>query len=325
MYPLAIGLIGCGRVAARAHLPVLESLRSARVIAIADPDRGRREAAAARAPDAQILSDHLALLELPALEAVVVCVPNELHAEVAMAAFQRGKSVYLEKPLATTLEDGRRVVETWERAGVVGMIGFNQRFSRLYGALRLRIAEQALGAWVGARTILAAPERDIPAWKQQRGSGGGALLDQGSHHFDLLRYLFDDEILEISAQVRSQRSEGDTAVVHARMVNGLVVQSFLSITTIDEDRIEVYGEAGRISVDRYRSFAGRLTRIRARGRDPSFHNSLARFVAAVREGGRVAPDLQDGYRSLLAVLAAEESARSGRVVRLTEMESGLHG
>lgn len=338
-------MIGCGRVAAIAHIPALQRLHTARIVAFAEPDAERREAAAARIPKARALQHPRDLLDMAEVAAVVICLPNDLHAEVALAAMERGKHVYLEKPLALTLEDARRVVAAREAAGVVGMMGFNQRFNPLYRALREHVGRQPQGKWHGARTVLAAPETGLPEWKRSRRSGGGALLDQASHHFDLIRFVFDDEIAEVSASLRSQRSEADTAIVNLRLSSGLLLQSFLSIDSIDEDRFEVYGEGVRVSVDRYRSddvevfgsgldsgrkglsgvvrrLAWRIERRRAPVRDPSFGYALARFVESIRLGTSASPGFEDGYRSLAAVLAAEESARSGCVVQLHSPEGG---
>lgn len=340
MKRLAIGLIGCGRVAMHAHIPSLERLPGVRVVALAELDEQRRIAASARIPGARAFRDPGDLLALAEVEAVVVCLPNELHAPTALAAIERGKHVYLEKPIAVSLEDAGRVVAARERAGVVGMMGFNQRFHELYRRLRERLSARDYGDWVAARTVLTAPETSLPDWKRARRRGGGALLDQASHHFDLLRFLFGQEIEEVSARVYSQRSEDDTAVVNLRLAGGIPVQSLLSIHTLDEDRVEVYAERARISVDRYRSHdleiaeagrprrrggsggrwrsvARRIERRRAPARDPTFGHALTRFVAAVREGGPASPDFEDGYRSLTAVLAAEESARTGGVVAPT--------
>lgn len=343
MAALHIGLIGYGRVAQSVHLPVLTKLPDVRLVALADPDPKRREEALRRAPGTVVVADCQTLVDMPEVTAVVICVPNEFHAGTAVAALDRGKHVYLEKPLAMTLDEAGRVLAAWERAGVVGMIGFNYRFNRLYESLKRCLRSKELGEWVGARTVLTAPETTLPAWKRFRHSGGGALLDMASHHFDLIRFLFEDEISEVSASLQSQRSEGDTAVVHLRLDRGLMVQLFLSINTMNEDRIEIYTERARVSVDRYRSLdvdiatesgrvgGGRGLRSRlkslghsryllekylAPGREPSFRTALAHFVGAVREKRPRKPDFRDGYLSLAAVLAAEDSARSGRVVSL---------
>lgn len=320
-----------------AHIPSLERLPDVRIVALAEQDEQRRIAASSRIPGARAFHDPRDLLGMAQVEAVVVCLPNELHAQTALAALERGKHVYLEKPIAISLEDAERVLAARERAGVVGMMGFNQRFHGLYRLLREHLSRRTYGDWVAARTVLTAPEASLPDWKRARVRGGGALLDQASHHFDLIRFLFDQEIEEVSARLYSQRSEDDTAVVNLQLSGGIPVQSFLSIHTLDEDRVEVYAERARISVDRYRShdldiaetgrgsgrrrFTGRwksvsrrIERRRAPARDPTFGYALTRFVAAVREGRPASPGFEDGYRSLSAVLAAEESARTGRVV-----------
>ncbi|MCK5440140.1 MAG: Gfo/Idh/MocA family oxidoreductase [Gemmatimonadetes bacterium] len=342
MSTLDIGLIGCGRVAQRVHLPILTGLPQARLVAIAESDPQQREEVGRHAGTA-IVAEYEALLDMPKVEAVVVCVPSGLHAEVAVAALDRGKHVYLEKPLATTWDEARSVLSALERSGTVGMIGFNYRFNRAYLELKRCLQSGEYGEWVAARTVLAAPEETLPDWKRRRESGGGALLDQASHHFDLMRFLFEDEIRDVTAQVRSQRSESDTATVQVQLANGLAIQSFLSINTVNEDRFEVYTEKARLSVDRYRSpgveiatdsrsipglrglrsgldslkHAGYiLERYRAPGREPSFRSALAHFVEAISEGRPPSPSFRDGYLSLAAVLAAEESARSGHVVGL---------
>jgi predicted dehydrogenase len=339
---LRTGLIGCGRVAQRVHLPLLADLPRTQLVAVAETDPRLREQAGRQA-GCTTVSDYEALLDMPEVDAVVICVPSGFHAEVTVEALNRGKHVYLEKPLATNLEQARSVLSALERAGKVGMIGFNYRFHRAYRELKEHLRSGRFGAWVAARTVLATPEETLPDWKRRRESGGGALLDQASHHFDLIRFLFEDEIEEVSAQLRSQRSEGDTATVQVTLAGGLVVQSFLSINTVNEDRFEVYAEKARLSVDRYRSPSVEVVTdsgsipgshvlrtglnllkdsgyiwetYRSPGREPSFRSALAHFVKTVREGGQPSPSFHDGYLSLAAVLAAEESVRSGRVVRL---------
>lgn len=300
------------------HIPSIKRIREARIVAFAEPDEKRRVAGSALIPGALALENPFDLLDMAAVEAVVVCLPNELHAQTAVAAIERGRHVYLEKPIALSLEDAERVIAARERAGVIGMMGFNQRFNRLYRELREQIALRKHGDWHAMRTVLSAPEIDLPDWKQVRRRGGGALLDQASHHFDLARYLFDDEISEVSAELHSHRSEDDTAVVNLRLTRGLLVQSFFSIHSANEDRIEVYAERGRISADRYRlhglNLLYRVERRRAPAHDPSFGEAFSRFVTAVRTGSPVTPSFEDGFRSLAAVLAADASARSGRRV-----------
>jgi predicted dehydrogenase len=337
---LRVGVIGCGRIARVAHLPAL---------ARAEGDPESLRAASSHAPRATFYTDWRELIESSDAEAVVVCLPNALHAEAATAALERGRHVYLEKPMATNLREARSVVGAWRRAGTVGMIGFNYRFNKLYAAARRHVLSGKLGALVAARTVFSTAKADAPDWKRARESGGGALLDLGSHHVDLVRFIFGREVREVFADVWSRRVEDDCATLRLRLADGLIVQSFFSTCAVEEDRFEIYGDEGKLSLDRYLSLDVRLSeptlrsarlkqlrhalgelrrspylleKLRAPANEPSYVSALLAFVAAALEGDRgvknVKPDLEDGYRSLAVVVAAEESARTRRVVVMPE-------
>jgi myo-inositol 2-dehydrogenase / D-chiro-inositol 1-dehydrogenase len=350
MKPVRIGLVGCGHIVRFVHLQVLTRLSGVRLVALAEPDPERRRAAARRAPGAIAVATHEELLNIPEVEAVVICVPNALHAGVAIAALERRKHVYLEKPLAMNLDEGRAVLAAWRRAGVVGMIGFNYRFNKLYMAARHQLQAGRLGKLVMVRSVFSTATTP-PGWKQFRESGGGVLLDLASHHVDLIRFLLQREVGEVFAEVQSQRSEDDSAALQLRLTDGLLVQSFFSMSAVEEDRFEVYGQAAKLTVDRHLSLDVRVTeptlhsirlkqiwrglrilrhgpyliqKLRAPGFEPSYLAAVARFAAAVRAGEHATPDLDDGYRSLATLEAAEESARFRRVVSLvTPLHAGL--
>jgi myo-inositol 2-dehydrogenase / D-chiro-inositol 1-dehydrogenase len=256
MRPLKIGVMGCGGIARAVHLPLLSRLPQVEVVALAEADPERRAAAAKWARGASLFAGYPELLRESAAEAVLICLPNALHAEAAIASFEHGRHVYLEKPLATGLADARSVLSAWKTAGVTGMIGFNYRFNPLYQEARRQIASGRLGKLVGVRSVFATSAANLPAWKRSRAGGGGVLLDLASHHLDLVRFFFDQEICAVSADLRSLRSEGDSAVLQLRLSDGLLVQSLFSFRAVEEDRFEVYGETGKLTVDRYLSGRG---------------------------------------------------------------------
>lgn len=275
-----------------------------------------------------------------------ICLPNVLHAEAAIAAFEKGKHVYLEKPLATNVADGERVVEAWRRSGLVGMIGFNYRFQRLYQRLRQQIRAGRLGELVGMSSVFSTAGRELPEWKLTRENGGGVLLDLASHNIDLIANLLEQPVAEVFARIQSKRSEEDTAALQLRLASGLAVQRFFSLSAAEEDRFELYGTAGKLTADRYLSShveisdpARNLARIKKFGHsirslihspyllerfrqetcDPSFHSALAYFVESVRLGRAAQPDLLDGLRSLTVIEAAEESAGAGCAVSIADL------
>jgi myo-inositol 2-dehydrogenase / D-chiro-inositol 1-dehydrogenase len=341
MNPVRVGLIGCGWFAQAVHLPILTRLRQAQVVALAEADPERLRSAGRLAPAAVRYDNYHALLQEADIEATIICLPTSLHAEASIAAMRQGRHVYLEKPIATSLDEAGQIMKAWKEAEVVGMVGFNYRFNALHQAARMQIQAGRIGPLVGVRSVFSTPTRSMPAWKQTRSNGGGVLLDLASHHIDLVRFLFQQDVRMVYADIESRCTEHDTAMLHLRLADGLRVQSYFSLGAVDEDRFEIYGQAGKLTVDRYRSLdveivdaggaSSRLRRITRRLRsirsvpylfkklqspwhEPSYREALSRFVCATRGRDRASPDLLDGYRSLEVICAAEESAQTGRSV-----------
>jgi len=345
MASLRMGLIGCGRIAELVHLDNLTRMPGVELVAIADPDAERRAAAKTRAPGAVELADDQELLQRDDVDAVVICLPAGLQAEVATRAFEAGKHVYLEKPMATSLEGARAACDAWRRSGRIGMMGYQNRFHPLYQSARELLQAGGIGRLVGARAVLCAPARNLPTWKQRRKDGGGVLLGLATHHADLAYYLFDRVVREVSATVWSVKSEEDNATLEMRLSDGLVLQLFVSMSAVRENRVDVYGDEGKLAVDRHsaglvhtpterghrlrdRLAAGTRGLLWQAPRDfwnsvkppvePSYRLALGSFVAAVAGERPVAVDLDDGYRALSVILAAEEAARTRRVVAVEE-------
>lgn len=348
--PLRIGLLGCGRIARMFHLPVLAGMGDVAVAAVADADEAQLAATRVTVPAAQPYADYRTLIDdmgaTGGLDAVVVCLPTDLHAPAAQYALAAGLPVYVEKPLAADLEDAQEVVAAWRRSGLVGMVGLNFRFHPLYTRARSVIADGThggLGNLVAAHMVFCSAPRRLPSWKQARATGGGVLLDLCSHQADTVRFLLEREVESVTATVRSVRTEADTAAVTLRLTGDLSVQLLASMSAPQTDRVEVYGDEASLVIDRFRHRHllrtpaqrgdGRADRLRrglstalqasahvkdvvAPPPEPSFATALSAFVAAVRSGRHAAPTIADGYASLQVVCAAEEAAATGRVVSL---------
>jgi predicted dehydrogenase len=339
MAPLRIGVIGCGQIARAIHLPVLGRLPEARVVALAEPVAESRAAASAMAKGAKGFSDYRDLIDAGGLDAVVICAPPQLHAPCAVAAFDAGLHVYLEKPLAPSAAEGALVVDAWRRARTVGMIGFNFRFHPQAERIRQRLVAGDIGTPIGVRTVFSILPHELPEWKRSRGTGGGVLLDLASHHVDLVTHLLSDRVARVYASTRSLRGEGDHAAVQLELSSGVLVQIFVSLGTVDENRIEIVGTSGKLVMDRTELLrpdhvpatqrGARLRRIlravaaleprrmlRSPGAEPSFDAALRAFVWSASGNAFAGPDLADGATNLAVIEAAERSAESGASVAL---------
>jgi myo-inositol 2-dehydrogenase / D-chiro-inositol 1-dehydrogenase len=329
-----IGLLGCGRIARMVHLGVLTRLPGARVVAIAEADAERR-AAASGAVGARAHADWRELLQDDDVDAVVITLPNSVHAEAAVATFERGLHAYIEKPVATTAADARRVVAAWRTSEVVGMPGFNYRFHPMHVAARRMVGDGVLGEIVAVRSAFTSPARPLPPWQQSRSTGGGVLLNLGSHHADLIPFLIGSPASRVTASLRSVRGEQDVAAVTMQLRNGVPVQSLFAMCAAAVDTIELVGVEATLVLDRLGAGRPRLVRTETtssrplgaigelqrglavggrawralRGNpEPSYRIALERFIAAAATGTNAAPDMTDGLVAALVLDAAERSA-----------------
>lgn len=336
--PIALGIVGAGWLAEHVLFDVLARMPAVRVSAVADPSEARRAVARRWFPGARITADTQALLAGAAPEAVVICCPPAVHADAALRAIDAGVHVYLEKPLAVDLEQGRRLAERARASGRVAMIGLNYRHHPLVERLRGAIAAGRIGRPVAMHSVFSVAGGGS-GWRASPASGGGALFELGSHHFDLVRFLFGAEIVQVSARIWSRRHEGDSAIAGVELETGVHGSLALMIGAADEDHVFVLGDRGSARLDR---LSGRMTfgaktfeygRRHALGRaareagaavagaasrpgEPSYARALSAFVHAIRTGRPAPPCFEDGLRSLEAVDAAGRSARCGTPVAL---------
>lgn len=344
--PVNLGLIGCGTIAQLVHLPNIARLPNVKLVALAESDAGQRAIVESRHPGTKSFSDYRELLDLAEIDAVLICLPTHLHAQATIQALTQGKHVYLEKPLATSLAEGEQVLAAWKQSGLIGMIGYNYRFHPLYQNLKKLLSLGKIGDLVQVRSVFSTSSHPLPEWRQSRQLGGGVLLDLASHHVDLVRYFFGQEIQQVSATVRSIRAEADTATLVMDLESGLTVESFFSQSAVDEDGFELYGRHGKLTVDRYQSFdihfrearldsyrlkqlkqsrqlIGRIPYILQKllhpGFEPSYQHALNLFIQAIRHQTSDFPDFSDGFTSLKVIIAAEASAASHQMVPVSEV------
>jgi myo-inositol 2-dehydrogenase/D-chiro-inositol 1-dehydrogenase len=326
---LRLGLVGCGGIASFYHLPILRRTPGARVVAVADPAPAARARACRIAPDLEVEEDAAAVFARSDVDAVIVCADNTSHASLGLAAAAAGKHLYLEKPIALSTGDARRVLGAFEGADVTGAIGFNYRFHPLHERAHCLIREGAIGGVREVRAVFWEPvvPRRMPAWKRTRATGGGVLLDLASHTVDLVRWHLSAELAEVRAQIRSRRTEHDHAELRLRTADGVPVRIWCGFGGARADVFEVLGERGLLRVDRYRDrlwvlpprrrlgdrppvarVAARARRLLRPSPEPSFARALGAFVEHLAGQPRALPSFHDAVRSLEVVFAAERSA-----------------
>ncbi len=193
-----VGIIGAGRIAGFVHVPSLRLCPEAcEVAAVASGREATAKAFAQRWGVPRVHPDWPALLADPELDAVVICTPSGLTAEVAGAALAAGKHVLCEKPLALRYPEARRLADAARAAGVVHMVAFTFRFVPALRYLKRLVDEGHFGEVRHWRLsyftdVMLDPSAPV-AWRNQRThAGAGILADMGSHGIDFARYLLGD-------------------------------------------------------------------------------------------------------------------------------------
>ncbi|MCD6304265.1 MAG: Gfo/Idh/MocA family oxidoreductase [Planctomycetes bacterium] len=337
---LTVGVIGCGAIGQRRHLPEYAARDDVEIVGVCDTNYARARQAAEKFGAAEAFKRHSDLLKLRP-DAVSICTPNYLHAPMTIDALKAGCHVLCEKPMAASVKEARAMIAAARRAGRQLMIGHNQRLAPAHVRGREIYRGGQLGRCLGFSTSFAHPGPE--GWSmdgrkcfffKKRQAVIGALGDLGVHKIDLVRWLLGEEVVLASAMTGTVEKTGcsvdDTAYATFTMSSGIIGQMFAGWTLKagEANSTVLYCERGvirlyddpRFSVvvqkaDGERMFieTGRIQTNEAGGQTVS--GVIDEFVDAVRTGRRNAIPGEEGARSLAAIMACVESARTRRHVR----------
>src|SRR5262249_5746240 len=151
----------------------------------------------------------------------------------------------------------------------------------LYQSLARSLHAGRIGDVVAVRSVFSTTSDDLPEWKRSRACGGGVLLDLASHHADLIPFLLGREVTAVAATLQSRRGEDATATLELQLQDGVLAQSFFSLDSVEEDRLEVYGQRGKLSVDRLAGLDIRFDDATRRGARRKQLGRGLRFLASV--------------------------------------------
>ena len=345
MNPVPIAVIGAGLIG-RTHIDRALKASGVELAAIADPsEEGRRFAESA---DVKWFADYDAMLGSVRPRGVIVATPNVTHAKIAVRCLERGAAVIVEKPIADTVDDAKRICDAAKSAKLPTMVGHQRRFNPIMQRAKRMVASGKLGRPVclTAMSTWLKPD-DYFETKWRREKGGGPILINLIHDVDQLRYLFGD-IASVQAMtsstIRGFEVE-DTAVILLRFRNGALGTVTVSDTAAapwnwdlsageaerfprqDVNSHFLSGTEGSLTLPRldywhYRDAKGwhdELTEERTALHfgDP-YAEQMRHFRAVIEGTEEPVCSAEDGMRSLEATLAVVEAARTRTEVSLSQ-------
>ncbi|RPJ25706.1 MAG: gfo/Idh/MocA family oxidoreductase [Chloroflexi bacterium] len=329
---MRIGILSFAHHHGEAYISNLRRMDGVELLGVADDDPMRGQTIAAQ-NQARYFHSYEDLLDAKP-EGVIICTENNRHRSLVEMAAARGVHVLCEKPIATTLEDARAIVEACEKAGVLLMTAFPMRFSAPLLEIKARLDHGDFG---DLYCFNGTNQGELPtkhrAWfVDPELAGGGAIMDHTVHLVDIMRWFTGSEVKTMYA--RSNR------IFHAEEVE--VETGALEMLTFENDMFgtidaswsrpqywptwggltfEMVTQRGAIVVDAFRQNLNIYRHEWQRsqwaywGSDMN-HAMVSEFAAAVRENRPPRVTGLDGLRAVEATLAAYESTRTGQTVQV---------
>jgi predicted dehydrogenase len=207
---LRVGVIGVGVMGSN-HARVFAGLPGIELVAVADPDR-KQAKFVAHTLDCAAVADVGELLDLK-LDAITIAAPTHLHRDIALACIARGVHVMVEKPIASSVEEGNEIINAARRAGVTLMVGHVERFNPAVEAIKEAIRKEDILSIAITRVGPFPP----------RMSNVGVVIDLAVHDIDLIRWFTDSDIVEVQPQLSSAVAEReDIALLQFRTASGVL-------------------------------------------------------------------------------------------------------
>jgi len=315
-----IGMMSFAHMHAASYAHSIASRIDTELVGIADeaPERAQ-----------QMAKRYDALLSEPGLDAVVVCSENVKHRGLVERAAAAGKHVLCEKPLATTIEDGEAMIAACRAAGVQLMTAFPCRYSPVMQRLKAAVDSGEAGKVLAFRGTNRG--RNPGGWFiDKQLSGGGAMIDHTVHVTDLMRWLLQDEVKQVYAEISNgigHHEFDDVAFLSMRFQQGAFGTLDASwsrpaaFPTWGDVTLEVITDRGTLSMD---MFSQNLVLYSDLTNTVSWHNwggnmddgLVGAFARAVVEGSPAPITGEDGLRAAEVALAAYRSAELKSAVSL---------
>ncbi len=326
---MKIAILSFAHMHAVGYANCLREIPGVELAAVWDDDPARGQAMAARF-QAPFVADLDHILKDAEIAGVIVTAANADHRPLVLAAAQAGKHILCEKPIATRLDDARAMIDAAASAGVKLMTAFPVRYSPPVQRAYARVRAGEIGAIYGANCT---NRGQMPGgwFVDKERAGGGAVIDHTVHVVDLLRWMLQDEVVEVYAEIDNllypDLHIDDCGILSMRFASGVFATLDTSwsrprVFPIWGDvTMEIVGHDGVLHVDAFRQVVEVASQAQGRyywsgwGSDMDL-GLIADFVRIIREDAPPPITGYDGLKAMEVALAAYRSAEEGQPIAL---------
>lgn len=260
MNRLRIGIIGMGRMGIT-HYSIINTHPLVDITALSDTSGIMLSLMGKYLPEVKMFTDYRELLNSQLVDAVIVCTPSFLHYPICLLAFEKGISVFCEKPFTTNAELAADLARKFEMKGLVNQVGYVYRFDPVFKTVRKLVNDGILGkvCHVSANFLSATITKTVieKGWRAKRENGGGCVFEMGSHVFDLMEYIFGNPTRIVSTSTAKVYSENVEDICDVQCVYPGNVLAMIHVNWSDYTyrkpmlQIEIHGTKGKMMADLY--------------------------------------------------------------------------
>ena len=320
---LGISFIGAGNFARGVLLPIVKRAAKVQLLGVGAATGLSAKNTAEQFGFSYSTTDYQEILGDGKSQVVFIATRHDSHAQLATEALRRGKSVFVEKPLAITHEGLREVVVAARESDGLLMVGYNRRFAPIATEINERFGSRAGPMTIVYRVNAGQLPRDH--WTHDAAEGGGRIIGEACHFIDFVQYLTGALPARVSAEAvpRTQAAGmvDDSTVISMSMTDGSVASIIYAASgdsSVAKERIEIFCDRSVATIDDFRSGSfirdRKTTKLGRRAQDKGHPAEVAAFLEAAR-GRTVAPiELESLVATTLTSFAVVESARNAVAV-----------
>ena len=335
MKKIGIGVVGVGEMGKRHAENLRRNVPGAELIAIADVAAARAKQVAEELEIAKSFGSLEAMLECKEIQAVLIASPDKFHAPGILQAAKAGKDILCEKPLALTMSDAYAALDAVNKAGVRMQIGFMRHYDPAYAAAMKRVEAGEIGTPLIFKSV-GRDKDEPPMAAYQSGVNGMLLYSNTIHDFDLARWLMRDEVTEVhsytTVAIRPEVAQyGDVVAssVNLKYHKGGIgnIESYVQAVYAYDVRTEVLGSKGAIFVGSIEQTPAVFLSVNGSSQTLADHflsrfadaylAELRDFVKNLLEDKPLRISGEDGLKALAIAVAAENSHKQGKPVKVT--------
>ncbi len=330
MKKVRLGIIGCGIAAKELHLPAIKKLKDKfEIVAACNRTEKKAKEYSRLTGGITYTTDCREIFKNPEIDAVVIAVPIELNYKFAVEAIKSGKHIFLEKPLAAKPREAKKLLALQKRTSSTCFLAENYRFDTLYLEIKKILNEKVIGdvysvVWNVFNNLTLKDKYAQTLWRQKNKYPGGFIYDGGVHNIAVLRMLFGD-IESGYASMKTINPEIGTEDTFSFLFNFNkslhgALNIFFSVRGFHSNNLIILGTKGSLIVQSNNQIIikkdGRKEQKINIKTDGGYENEFLHFYRIVKKGAENLSPFEEGYKDMMTLQRAFESAKKNRLVKI---------